>query len=348
MYLLVSNPSNIFYLTGFQAGSLTERESYAIAELSGEPSKVRRVWHLVPEMFAASAKQSPKVSLEIIKPGEKLLDKLLKLLPKNSELYFEAADLKFGEFQRLNEHWDELLPSTNVLESLRRIKSPAQVKAIKQAVRQSEKAFERWVQELAIGQTELAATARLLELLGVEERDLAFPPIVAFAQNSAIPHHVPGSRKLQKNDIVLVDWGVKVNNYVADLTRTFVFGEPDKRFRERFALVNSAFEASCASLAAGRPLAKIWEVAAAALGAELKHMPHSLGHGIGLDVHESPSIGPKSEEIALKNEILTIEPGVYYKGWGGIRLEGDFLITANGCERLDSLPFFAAHKEYLD
>jgi len=173
---------------------------------------------------------------------------------------------------------------------------------------------------------------------------LAFPPIVAAGPNSARPHHQPGEYALQKGEPIIIDLGARVEGYCADLTRTVILGEPTDRFREVYTLVRQAQARAEAGLKAGME-----SLEADALGREViaqagfgEAFGHSLGHGVGLAVHEAPSLSPVKERstVLQAGSIVTVEPGIYLSGWGGVRLEDMVLIREDGAEVLNRLGFY--------
>jgi Xaa-Pro aminopeptidase len=169
--------------------------------------------------------------------------------------------------------------------------------------------------------------------LGAEE--LSFTPIVAFGEGSALPHYHTGTRKLKKNDIVLMDLGVRLNGYASDMTRTFFFGEGTDELKHLFQVVEEAKQAALDLCQPGVSLTKINEAARKVMRkAHLeKHFLHSLGHGIGLEVHESPNF--RTDDIKLApGMVITIEPGLYLPGKGGVRLEDMVVITKTGHRNL--------------
>ena len=168
---------------------------------------------------------------------------------------------------------------------------------------------------------------------------LAFDPIVAFGANSAVPHHTTGRRKLRETDVVLVDWGVKVGGYSSDLTRTLLPPRMPRRTREVYRVV---LEAQRAAIERIRPRAKAAapDKAARAVIQATGHgerFTHSLGHGIGLDVHEQPGLASRSEATLRAGMVVTVEPGIYLPGRLGVRIEDNVLVTAEGHEVLSRL-----------
>ncbi|MBF5060115.1 M24 family metallopeptidase [Candidatus Neptunochlamydia vexilliferae] len=164
---------------------------------------------------------------------------------------------------------------------------------------------------------------------------LSFEPIVAFGPNSALPHHLSSTRKLKKGDLVLIDIGVVLNGYASDMTRSFFFGQGKKRLKEIHKTVLAAHKAALKECKAGTKVAKLDQAARNVMGKDEKLFVHALGHGIGLDVHEYPRVSDKVRDVKLEEGmVITIEPGLYIPGLGGVRHEDMVVITKTGHRRL--------------
>ncbi|WP_316359544.1 M24 family metallopeptidase [Candidatus Neptunichlamydia sp. REUL1] len=198
------------------------------------------------------------------------------------------------------------------------------------------KGFQHVRKKLKVGvrESELAWEFEFyVKTLGAEA--LSFDPIVAFGENSALPHHHSGQRKLRRGDVVLMDMGVVLNGYASDMTRVVFFGEASKRIQEIYKLVRKAHQAALDMCKAGVPVALLDTVARESMGKEEKHFIHALGHGIGLDVHESPRVSAQSAKVILQEGmVITIEPGIYLPNVGGIRYEDMVVITKTGYRNL--------------
>jgi Xaa-Pro aminopeptidase len=198
------------------------------------------------------------------------------------------------------------------------------------------KGFQHIRKKLKVGvrEGELALEFEFyVKKLGAEA--LSFNPVIAFGENSALPHHHSGPRKLKWGDVVLMDIGVVLNGYASDMTRTVFFGEVPKRIQEIYKLVRKAHQAALNVCRDGAPVALLDTVARERMGKEEKHFIHALGHGIGLDVHESPRVSVKStKEILQEGMVITIEPGIYLPGIGGVRYEDMVVITKTGYRNL--------------
>ena len=248
--------------------------------------------------------------------------KFLKALGKIKVFGFDTS-LSVAAYQELKKGFGKktLKGIDRPTFAVRMVKDKNELIAIEQSADLLWQGFQYVRKKLQVGVTE-CELARAFEFyvkkLGAEA--LSFDPIIAFGENSAFPHHHSGKRKLKKGDVVLMDMGVVLNGYASDMTRVVFFGAVDKRIQKAYALVKKAQQAALDVCKAGVRVALLDKAARESLGKEAKYFVHSLGHGIGLDVHEPPSISIKStKEILQEGMVLTIEPGLYLPGVGGVR-----------------------------
>lgn len=211
-------------------------------------------------------------------------------------------------------------------------KMTTQLKSIRHAIPTIKQAVFFVKCSLRPGISEIELTRLLILFLRKHGyRILAFPPIIAFGPNAAYPHHKPSNRKLQFNQIVLVDFGFKINGWCTDLTRTYYFGQPDKRFRRIYQTVRKAQAAAIQKLRTSRNGREV-DAAARAVIARAgykKAFRHSTGHGVGKKIHQPPWLSAKRKRrLLLKDgDVVTVEPGIYIKGWGGVRIEDMVLVS---------------------
>lgn len=219
---------------------------------------------------------------------------------------------------------------------VRAIKDTKELASLKESAALLWKGFIYLRKKLKVGVTEIELAREFefyMKKRGAEA--LSFPPIVAFGENSALPHHHSSTRKLKKNEVVLIDIGVVLNGYASDMTRVIFFGTVSKRIEEIFRFVKRAHQAALEKCRPGEAIATLDEVARKVMGTEEKHFVHALGHGIGLDVHEYPRICSELRKEKLEaGMVITIEPGLYLPGIGGIRYEDMIVITKTGYENL--------------
>ncbi|MBI5139044.1 M24 family metallopeptidase [Candidatus Nomurabacteria bacterium] len=169
---------------------------------------------------------------------------------------------------------------------------------------------------------------------------LSFPPIVSFGKNTANIHHEPSSTKLKKGDIIMFDFGTTVNHYCSDMTRTYFWGEPNSRQKKVYKAVLQAQNLAIKKIMTSERRAKVIDkVARGFLAKQFKNnFKHGLGHGVGTVIHEWPNFKPKSEDVLPISCVMTVEPGIYLKGFGGVRIEDMVLINKKGCKNLTHFP----------
>jgi Xaa-Pro aminopeptidase len=210
-----------------------------------------------------------------------------------------------------------------------------------EACRIADETFARILEQVRTGVTERELAARLeLELAMRGAEGASFETIVAFGERSALPHARPGARELRRGDVVLFDFGAVADGYVSDITRTIAFGEPPSEMRDVYALVLEASSAAADGIRAGMTGPEADALARDVIEAagHGSRFGHSLGHGIGLEVHEAPRLGRKSRDVLEAGMTVTIEPGVYLEDVGGVRIEDDAVVTETGVELLSSAP----------
>ncbi len=234
----------------------------------------------------------------------------------------------------------ELVPLEAVVEAQRACKDAQEIAATRRAITCAERAFRELRTAIGPGMTE-AEIARMLEDLmrasGAEGP--SFPIIVASGPNSALPHAVPGRRRLQPGEPLLLDWGARVDGYCSDISRTLFCGTPDAKFKECYRTVRQAQTAAIDTIRAEQSGRDVDAVARGIIhdaGFEGR-FGHSLGHGTGLFIHEAPRLSPRSEDVLQTDMLVTVEPGIYLPGWGGIRLENQVWVKEDRAEVLNSL-----------
>jgi len=235
----------------------------------------------------------------------------------------------------------ELVAVTGLVERLRRHKDAWELEAIAKAARISDQVYEWIFERGVVGRTEreimLDAHQRLREL-GAE--DPSFPAIVAAGENSALPHHDSSDREVRKNEILLIDMGAIANGYCSDCTRTVATGELDDEARKVYEVVRSAQAAALDAIHAGMEGIEADAVAREAIVADGygDEFGHGLGHGVGIEVHEAPRLSKRSEDQLEIGDVVTVEPGVYLPGVGGVRIEDTFVVTEQGAQALTEFP----------
>jgi Xaa-Pro dipeptidase len=228
-----------------------------------------------------------------------------------------------------------------IFAALRMTKDPLELDLMRKAVQIAEAALLATLPTIRAGQTERQIASELVvqTLRAGSDAELPFGPIVASGPNSALPHATVSDRALQTGDLLTLDWGAAHGGYMADLTRTYAIGEIAPELKTVYELVRQANEAACAAARPGVVAAEVDAAARAVItaGGYGEHFIHRLGHGLGLEGHEDPSMHGRNETALAPGMTFTVEPGIYLPGKGGVRIEDDVVVTENGCESLSTL-----------
>ena len=314
--LLVSNGLNVRYLVGFESSNVA---------LLVEPERVR----LFSDFRYAEAGRAVE-GVEFVETKRSLFADLAERL--SGRVGFEADDLTYSRYATLAAGEVELVPRYGLVEGLRIVKDDEEQEAIRRATEVTNRAYERLAAERFVGRTERDLAWRMDELfreLGAEGP--AFSTIVAAGPNGARPHADPGERVIEPGQAVVVDAGARMDGYCSDCTRTFATGPLPERLAEAFAVCREAQLAGVEAVRAGvsgidADAAARARIEAAGLG---HAFGHGLGHGVGMDVHEAPRLSRESGDTLAAGSVVTIEPGIYLEGVGGIRIE-DLAIVRDG------------------
>lgn len=336
--LLVNHAANRYYLSGFELHDSQCNESVGWLVILADKRAGGRDLLLTDARFTDAAKRLwPEEDLVIYGPGKHaaLAERLHALGVRT--LGFDPKAVNVFDYEALREHF-ELAPSSGLVEALRRVKEPAEIELLRAACGLNHRVMRALPDVLVPGMSESEASwaiERLFREAGAE--GLSFPSIVGVNQNAALPHAIPGDTKIPREGLVLVDAGCRLAAYCSDQTRTFWVGrEPTERFQETKRLV---LDAQKAAMQVIRPGAKIVDSYHAARrvfedAGVAAQFTHSLGHGIGLETHEGPSLSPRAEGVFVPGMVVTVEPGLYDAAWGGIRWEYMVVVTDTGCAAL--------------
>ena len=223
----------------------------------------------------------------------------------------------------------------------RRIKNKEEIKNIQKACIIVSEVFEAVKKKVVPGMTELDVHFKIEEEFAKRHVVQSFKTIVASGPNSANPHHISGNRKIQKNDVVLIDMGCIYNGYCSDLTRTFFMGKENKYQKEIWNIVKQAHDKAMVNVKENMKAADIDLFARDMIQKEGygKNFIHTTGHGVGLNIHESPTIGSKSKDILMESMVITIEPGIYLDKKFGVRIEDTVLVTKKGYKVLTTAEY---------
>jgi Xaa-Pro aminopeptidase len=328
--LLVTHLPNIRYLTGFTGSA---------ALLLVQPDACILISDF---RYAAQAPVEVGSVATVEIDQRSVWDRLGRLLSgeHRERLGIEAHALSVRDAERVSglSGSSRIVPTADLVERLRVVKSPEEVAAVRAAAELAQEALAQVLPRIRVGQSEREVGAELegeLRRMGSEWHP--FPTIVASGPRSALPHARTSERTIAKGDLLLLDFGAQVEGYCADLTRTVIVGaKADERQRSIHELVQSAQRKAIERL---RPGMTGQQGDALARGVIENRglgdaFGHSLGHGLGLEVHEAPRLAANSDAVLPAHAVVTIEPGVYFPGWGGVRLEDDIYLAPHGAERL--------------
>ncbi len=235
----------------------------------------------------------------------------------------------------------EVIDAQLVFAALRLRKDAAEIASLRRAIAISEAALTATLAQVRVGDSERAVHGRLIaEMFAAGAEALSFPPIVVSGARAALPHASAGDDRVQAGDTLLFDFGVAVDGYSADITRTVFMGEPVAEARALYETVLAANEAGRAATLAGATAHAVDDAAQRVLETSpfAAHILHRTGHGLGLDVHEAPQLMRGNHEVLEEGAVVTIEPGLYVQGVRGVRIEDDVLVTADGSLTLTSFP----------
>jgi|SRR3989344_407730 len=355
--LIVTNPYNILYLSGFKGISDTEREAILIchsgplrrsdseASLSRIKQKDSGVASL-PRMTLITARlyeveanrlKSNNLDVKIASERDQTQQFIFDTLKNYQKIGFEKDNLTVAE----HEKYQNLLPgkdfiaTQNIVENLRQIKTADEIAKIEKAQVISQQALVSLLPTIKVGQTELEIAERLESIMrALGSQGTAFTTIVASGPNSGIPHHRTSDRRLKIHDTLLFDFGAKYQNYCADLSRTVFIGKVSDRQANIYNHVASAQKAAIAKIQKEIKLKDAYDFAFDIFKSAKLHdyFTHGLGHGIGLEVHEAPYLRRTTDELFQNGMVFSVEPGLYFD-WGGVRIE-DLVVIQNGKPRV--------------
>ncbi|HTL29025.1 MAG TPA: Xaa-Pro peptidase family protein [Tepidisphaeraceae bacterium] len=336
--ILLTHPPDLAYLTNFtgddSVGIITQKDFFLVTDFRyREQADIEAGW------------------LKVTLRDAKMADALAKTIgdAKVKRIGFEANFTTFGQVNALdramkiskNGHEPELVPLEDVMSNIRKVKDDQEIDLIRKSVAVAEEAFNAIKDEIKVGESENHLAGLLvMELRSRGASGSSFPPIVAAGANSSLPHYRPGDTLVQRDQPLLLDWGALYKGYCSDLTRTLLVGRVSSKVKQIYKIVHEAQQAVLDFLRPGVTTMQADRVARdviekAGFG---EQFGHGLGHGIGRDIHELPTMRKTGGEEELRpGMVVTVEPGIYLPGEGGVRIEDDVLITHSGCEVLSSL-----------
>ncbi|NLJ55898.1 MAG: aminopeptidase P family protein [Firmicutes bacterium] len=327
--ILVTHRPNIFYLSGFSGSSgfllLTGREAqlYTDFRYLEQAGKEAPAFEIVP---AGGSMDYSKVAGFISQKGFK-------------KIALEEANVSWREYRALQKAvpQSKLLPLYNFFEEIRAKKEEAEIELIAGAARIADNAWQKVLPLLKPGISEREVADELefqMRKLGAEK--LAFETIVASGVRSALPHGVASPKIIDAGELITVDFGAVYNGYCSDMSRTFILGEPTDRQSEIYNLVLAAQEMALQAARVGQECAALDAMVRQFFQQEGfgVHFGHGLGHGVGLEIHELPTLAPRGTDTLAETMVFTIEPGLYIENWGGVRIEDLVVLRAEGVQVL--------------
>ena len=337
--LIVTHPTNRRYLSGFSADDIPPNESAGYVFISPD-SQV-----LVTSSVNLTQARAQAPHMDVVLREKPFAHHIAEFIVETGirRVGYEPNAMLEGVFRETNEqlveqgYRVEWFDADGMVDKLRMVKSPSEIALLRKAFEITCEAFNDVAARIEAGMTE-AQVALMLYNAMVERgaEGPAFPTIVASGPHAARPHHEPGPRVIQEGEPIVIDMGARYEGYCADLTRTMWVGEPDERLREIYSLVYDANEAVLERAHPGMTGKELDSFARDVIeaGGYGEEFSHSLGHGVGLRVHEGPSASKTAENVMDPGNTLTIEPGIYIEDWGGVRIEDVVVFTEDGYEIL--------------
>ena len=319
---VITSSANRFYYLGFESTC-----GYLV--LSGD-----RKFFLTDARYGEDARASIE-GIEVVEFTSAPYDELARILGNPLRIGIEDKSISLAEYRALKSVFPEaeFVGISDKIADLRAVKTSEEIEKITRAAEIADKSFSQLLRKIKNGVSEKELAAELDYLLRSNGADgNSFDTIIAFGSNTSKPHSHPTDKKLEKGNLILMDFGCVVDGYCSDMTRTMAYGDLSKEMRARYSCLLSAQQFALGAIRAG-----ITGREADALAREyLKShgldgfFLHSLGHGVGVEIHEEPYLSPRSETILAENMVITVEPGIYFADEGGIRIEDLAVVTESG------------------
>ncbi|MDI3480597.1 MAG: Xaa-Pro aminopeptidase [Tepidanaerobacteraceae bacterium] len=333
--ILLVKDSNIRYISGF-----TGSESYVVVSKRGKA-------FITDSRYTEQAEQECP-GFEVVRwrsPFPELEETIKKVCERFGikRLGFEKDVVTYERYEKFRDGFGddiELVPTSGLVEELRYVKDSSEIECIRKAAQIADSAFEELLKSIKPGITEKDIEIELQYLIKKKgATDIGFPTIVASGARGSLPHAVPSDRRIECGDFITIDFGALYNGYRSDCTRTFAVGRADERQRYIYNIVKRAQQIGIESLRP-RVCGKEPDKNARSIIEEAgfgENFGHGLGHGVGLEIHEQPFMSSKCDKIIQPGNVVTVEPGIYIPGWGGVRIEDTVLVTENGPEILTKI-----------
>lgn len=325
--LLVTNPYNLRFITGFTGTA-------GLALITPNDA-----WFITDFRYTEQAGEQVK-EFKVVQAQKGLIDEVARIAEEAAveRLAFEQDYMTFATYSQYKEKLSAALePVSGLIEKLRMVKSPEELEVLKAAAKIADDAFEHICTYIKPGMTELQVSNELeFYMRSQGATSSSFDIIVASGLRSALPHGVASDKKIEQGDLITLDFGALYNGYVSDITRTVAVGEPSDKLKEIYQVVLDSQVLALEKIKPGMTGIEADAIARDYIKSKGygEAFGHSTGHGIGLEVHEGPGLSFRSETVLEPGMAVTVEPGIYLPGIGGVRIEDDILITETGNERL--------------
>lgn len=335
----ISSPANVRYISGY-----TGDDSYLVI------TKNKKYFITDPRYTEQAAEECPDYQIYNWRtPGKTIGDALGNIISTEhiKNVGFESDKVTYQDYKEMEDKAKaELVPTVDVIETFRAIKSEEEIACLRISCDIASRAFEKIIKDIRVGVTEKELASKLSHYMVMEGADTKpYGGILISGARTSLLHGIPSSKALEYGDFVLMDYGCQYKGYLSDMTRTVVLGKATAKQREVYGLEQQMVEDFEAILRPGTTGKETYEASLKAIrGTEYEQYNYGgIGHGVGVFVHEIPFLGSNSTAVLEKGNVVTVEPGLYIPGWGGVRIEDQVLITEDGYEN-----FISATKELIE
>lgn len=327
--LFIAKPENVRYISKYTSDDaylfLTENRYYFITD----PRYTEQAQLECPDYQIINWRDNGNTIAGAVKA---LIENL-----KISNFAFEGDSINYLMYNELSTSNATPISVVGVIEKLRAVKTPEEIRNLRAACQIADRAFERIIKDIKVGITEKELASKLSHYMVVEGADTKpYGNILISGKRTSLLHGIPSNKAIEYGDLVLMDYGCGFNGYLSDMTRTVVVGNATPEQKEVYALEKKMLEDATKTMKSGALATEVYNASIQAIK-DTKYFPYhynGIGHGIGLFVHEIPFMSPRSNDILNENNVITIEPGIYIPNWGGVRIEDQILITKDGNESL--------------
>lgn len=335
--LFISNQNNVTYLTGFNGLSAGEREGFLFI------TPVSAYLLTFPTYYGMYKYGGDNFKTLCITSAKRLHQHLSEIVKRENlaTAGFEKENVTVAELESLTQKISLIFkPTSGIVEKFREIKEAEEIKYVKKAAGLTDDTFKIILTKIKTGVSEKELAFEIEFFIKKNGGELAFPPIVAFDKNAAVPHYLPSSvPRLSSGNLILLDFGARIDNYCSDMTRVVFLGTPSVTYEKMYRTTLEAQELALTSLKIGSVASGPDNLAQEYITSKgFPKYPHGLGHGVGLAIHENPRLRFDSPEILKENMVVTAEPGIYLEDIGGVRIEDLVLLKKSGPEILSKSP----------